>query len=323
MPRALITGIGGFVGPYLAVHLRSLGIDCVGISQGASAIGHPVGPGNIPLHDIDLRDRASLRELVLREKPGLVFHLAAMSHVSTSRTDPETTFDTNVTGTFNLLESVRRMSFPCRVLFVSTGNLYGDIDSPEGGFSESDAVRPGSPYASSKLMGEQLARSYYDDYAVEVVIARPFNHTGPGQAPSFACPEFARAIATGVANRTPVHLRTGPLEPRRDISDVRDVVRAYSLLAERGKPGEVYNVCSGSMVRMADVVSRLAEIAQIAVTTELDPTKVRKREIMHSGGNPAKIRRDLGWIPEIPLERTLGDLLKYWIDRLSQAGAAH
>lgn len=322
MPRALITGIGGFVGPYLAVHLRSLGIDCVGLSQGGSADGHPVGLGNVPVHNIDLRDRAILREFVLREKPGLVFHLAAMSHVPTSLADPETTFDTNVAGTFNLLEAVRRMSLPCRVLFVSTGNLYGDIDSPDEGFSESSAVRPGSPYASSKLMGEQLARSYYEDFAVEVVIARPFNHTGPGQAPSFACPEFARAIAAGIVSRTPVHLRTGPLEPLRDIGDVRDVVRAYALLAQRGKPGEVYNVCSGAMVPMADVVARLAEIARIPVTTELDPAKVRKREIMHSGGNPAKIRYDLGWVPAIPLERTLEDLLEYWIERLSHAGPA-
>ncbi len=323
MPRALITGIAGFVGPYLAAHLGSLGIDSVGISQGTSTPRLPVSLGNIPVHDIDIRDRATLRQFVLREKPELVFHLAAMSHVPTSRTDPEATFDTNVTGTFNLLEAVRRLPSPCRVLFVSTGNLYGDIDSPNEGFSECDPVHPGSPYASSKLIGEQLARSCYEDFGVEVVIARPFNHTGAGQAPSFACPEFARAIAAGVVSHTAVHLRTGPLEPRRDISDVRDVVRAYALLAERGKPGEVYNVCSGSMVRMADIVARLAELARISVTTDLDPAKLRKREIMHSGGNPSRIRRDLGWIPDIPLERTLADLLEYWIGRLSQTGPTH
>jgi GDP-4-dehydro-6-deoxy-D-mannose reductase len=322
LPRALITGIGGFVGPYLAAHLHSLGIDCVGVSQGTTAGRHPIPLDNVPVHDVDLRNRASLREFVLREKPELVFHLAAVSHVPTSRADPETTFDTNVAGTFNLLEAVRRMSSPCRVLFVSTGNLYGNIDSPDEGFSESAAVHPGSPYASSKLMGEQLARSSYEDFAVDVVIARPFNHTGPGQAPSFACPEFARAIAAGIISRTPVRLRTGPLEPRRDISDVRDVVRAYALLAQHGKPGEVYNVCSGSMVRMADIVARLAALAGIPVTTELDPAKVRKREIMRSGGNPAKIRRDPGWRPEIPLEQTLQDLLTYWTDQLSHAASA-
>jgi GDP-4-dehydro-6-deoxy-D-mannose reductase len=322
LPRALITGIGGFVGPYLATHLRSLGIDCVGVSQSPSPGGHPIGLGNVPVHDIDVRDRAALRELILREKPALVFHLAAMSHVPTSRANPEATFDTNVVGTFNLLEAVRQMSSPCRVLFVSTGNLYGDIDSPDQGFSESDAVRPSSPYACSKLIGEQLARSYCEDFAIEVVIARPFNHTGPGQAPTFACPEFARAIAEGVVTHAPVHLRTGPLEPRRDISDVRDVVRAYALLAERGRPGEVYNVCSGSMVPMASIVARLAEMARVPVSTELDPAKVRIREIVYSGGNPAKLRRDLGWIPEIPLDRTLADLLAYWIDRLSHAAPA-
>lgn len=321
MPRALITGVAGFVGPYLVAHLQSLGIDCAGISQGAST-DHPISIQSIPVHKIDLRDRTTLWEFVSREKPDLVFHLAALSHVPTSRTAPETTFDTNVAGTFNLLEAVRRSSYPSRVLFVSTGNLYGDIDSPDEGFSESSPANPGSPYASSKLMGEQLARSYHEDFAVEVVTARPFNHTGPGQAPSFACPEFARAIAAGVVNGAPVHMRTGPLEPRRDISDVRDVVRAYFLLAARGKPGEVYNVCSGSMVRMADIVARLAEFAGIPVTTELDPAKARKREIMHSGGNSAKIRADLGWVPAIPLERTLEDLLAYWIDRLSRTGLA-
>ncbi|MFP5228301.1 MAG: GDP-mannose 4,6-dehydratase [Acidobacteriota bacterium] len=322
MPRALITGIGGFVGPYLAALLHSHAIDCVGISQKTQAHDHPVGLVDTPVHEIDLRDRGGVEELVAREKPDLVFHLAAMSHVATSRTDPVTTFDTNVGGTLNLLEAVRRRNSGCRVLFVSTGNMYGDIESPNEGFSESDPVHPGSPYASSKFIGEQLARCYYEDFGVEVVIARPFNHTGPGQSPSFACPEFARAIAEGVVHRTGIHLRTGPLEPHRDISDVRDVVRAYALLAERGKPGEVYNVCSGSMVQMESIVARLAAIAGVSVTTELDPAKLRRREILYSGGNPARIRSDLGWAPRISLERTLTDLLEYWVDRLSRADKA-
>lgn len=315
MPRALITGISGFVGPYLAAHLRSQDIECVGISRKATDPKHPVSLAGVRIDDIDVRDRAALRKVLEAEEPDLVFHLAAISHVPTSRANPELVFDVNVTGTFNLLEGLRQIGSRSRIVLVSTGNLYGEIDSGEEGFREDDPLQPTSPYATSKLIVEQIARSFVDDFGLAVVIARPFNHTGPGQPPSFACPEFARCIAEAlIAGESTVQMKTGRLEPLRDISDVRDVVRAYALLAERGVAGEAYNVCSGSMVSMSEVIDILADLAHVMVTTQLDPHRIRAREIMRSGGNCSKIRRELGWSPGIPLRDTLQTLLNYWVD---------
>lgn len=321
MPRALITGISGFVGPYLAAHLRSQDIECVGISRKATDPKHPVSLAGVRIDDIDVRDRAALRKVLEAEEPDLVFHLAAISHVPTSRANPELVFDVNVTGTFNLLEGLRQIESRSRIVLVSTGNLYGEIDSGEKGFREDDPLQPTSPYATSKLIVEQIARSFVDDFGLAIMIARPFNHTGPGQPPSFACPEFARCIAEAlIAGESTVHMKTGRLEPLRDISDVRDVVRAYALLAERGVAGEAYNVCSGSMVSMSEVIDTLADLAHVMVTTQLDPHRVRAREIMRSGGNCSKIRRELGWSPEIPLRDTLQTLLNYWVDHPRSGG---
>jgi GDP-4-dehydro-6-deoxy-D-mannose reductase len=150
------------------------------------------------------------------------------------------------------------------------------------------------------------------DFGLEIVIARPFNHTGPGQAPSFVASEFAKAIAEGKVKGGPVHMETGHLEPRRDLSDVRDVVRAYALLAEGGVSGKVYNVCSGSTISMGEILGILSELAGVAVTTHLDPSKLRAREILRSGGNNSKIYATLGWQPQISLVDTLRDLLDFW-----------
>jgi GDP-4-dehydro-6-deoxy-D-mannose reductase len=320
LPRALITGITGFVGPWLAAHLRSQGFECVGLAREPASPGHPVSLANVRIHGIDIRDRAAVREAVAAEAPHSIFHLAAISHVPTAAKNPELAFDVNVGGTFNLFESVRELGLPARIVVVSTGHLYGNIDSGEFGFSEESPVHAESFYGTTKLAGEQLAQAYVRDFGLQIVLARPFNHTGPGQPPTFACPEFARAIASGVVHGGPVHMMTGPLEPLRDLSDVRDVVRAYAMLAERGAAGEIYNVSSGSMISMAEVVRTLADLGGVEVTTELDPAKIRAREIMRSGGNCAKIRRELGWSPQIPLAATLRDLLDDSIQRERAAG---
>jgi GDP-4-dehydro-6-deoxy-D-mannose reductase len=322
LPRALITGITGFVGPWLAAHLRSLGWDCAGIGRDSESPHHPAPLAGVRLHSIDIRDRAAVRAVIAAESPRWIFHLAAVSHIPAAAQDPGLAYDVNVGGTFNVLESVRALSLPARIVFVSTGHLYGNIDSGEFGFTEDSPLHAASFYGSTKLIGEQLALAYVRDFGLEIVIARPFNHTGPGQPPVFACPEFARAIAAGVVRGAPVHMKTGRLEPLRDISDVRDVVRAYALLAERGATGQAYNVCSGDRVSMAEVIRILAALAGVEVTTELDPAKTRAREIMRSGGNCEKIRRHLGWSPQIPLLTTLRDLLDDSIQRERAARAA-
>ena len=319
MATALITGITGFAGRYLAAHLGAQDIRCVGMARGGSPIAHPISLDGIPVHDVDIRNRTAVREVLRVEQPDFVFHLAAVTHVPSTRANPELTFEVNVGGTFNLLESIRQLALPARVVLVSSGNLYGNIDSGEGGFTETDAVRATSPYASAKLMSEQLAHSYADDFGLPIVIARPFNHTGPGQPPSFVCAEFARAIGAAIVRGGPVHIRTGSLEPRRDFSDVRDIVRAYTMLAQNGNPGETYNVCSGSTVAIGEIVRILGEAGMVQVTTEIDSSRLRQREILRSGGNCTKIRHELGWIPEIPITKTLQDLLGFWVEQARSA----
>ncbi len=322
MPRAFITGVSGFAGPYLAACLRHRGFDVAGLSSGAKKREHPISLQGVRVHKLDIRDRVGLRTVLDAEKPDFVFHLAALSHVPTSLDHPDATFDVNVTGTLNLLEAVRLINKIARVVFVSSGNVYGHVDSGETGFTEISPVCSTSPYACSKIMGEQLVRSYVEDFGLQIVIARPFNHTGAGQSASFAVSGFALQIAAGVLKGGPVHLQTGRLDPRRDISDVRDVVRAYALLGERGIPGQIYNVCSGTMRQMSEVVATLADLARIPVTAELDPSTIREREIMRSGGDFAKIRDELGWAPTIPFRTTAKELLEYWVERCS-ASSGH
>ena len=322
MARAIITGMKGFVGPYLAAHLREKGIEPVGISRGELLVPHPLSLDGIRIHDVDVRDRESIKKIIADESPEFLFHLAAISHVPTSRANPELTYDVNVGGTLNILEAIRLMDRRPRVLFVSTGNLYGDQDSGESGFNESSPLHTVNPYATSKLIGEELARSYANEYGMEVVIARPFNHTGPGQAPSFVCSEFARAVAENIVRGVPAHIYTGALEPRRDFTDVRDIVRAYLLLAQKGRAGEIYNVSSGRLIAMHEIIHMLAKVASWKVTTEQDPARMRAREIMRLGGDSSRIRNEIGWKPEIPLETTLRDLLDYWIGHYRSEAAA-
>jgi GDP-4-dehydro-6-deoxy-D-mannose reductase len=314
MRRAIITGLKGFVGPYLAAELRSNAIEPVGVSLGDWQVPHPVATEGLRIHEVDIRDREALRKIIADEQPELIFHLAAISHVPTSRANPALTYDVNVGGTLNVLEAVRLADRRPRVLIVSTGNLYGDHDSGEAGFNETSPVQAKSPYAASKLIGEELALSYAEEYEVEAVIARPFNHTGPGQAASFVSSEFARGVAECLVQGKPLHIKTGALEPRRDLSDVRDVVRGYVLLAEKGRPGEIYNVSSGRLTAMGDLIRLLSQLAHQEVTTERDPGRTRVREIMRLGGDSSKLRAELGWKPQIPLETTMRDLLDYWVE---------
>lgn len=318
MTRALIVGITGFVGPYLARHLRDEGVECIGSATEPLRNAVPELLEGIRLCCMDVRDRSAVRSLLLAERPDWIFHLAAISHVPTSFAKPDLTFDVNVGGLFNVLDVLRQLDHRPRLLFTSSGSVYGQIDSGTTGFSEGSPAQPSSPYATSKLIGEQLVRSFALDFGVQAVIARPFNHTGPGQGPSFACSGFAQSIAAGMVAGRPVKMHTGPLEPLRDISDVRDVVDAYYRLIQQGCLGEIYNVCSGRMVSMQDVISKLAQLGCVTVTTELDPAKVRSREVMRSGGDCTKIQREIGWSASVPLERTLADLLDYWVRQLAE-----
>lgn len=295
--RALITGGAGFVGRWLAVHLREQGDEVVAIDQ-----------------ETDVADQAALEPVMVRADPEVVYHLAALTHVGQSWEEPARVLSVNVLGTAGVLAVARRMAVPPTVLVVSSAEVYGIVTPDRLPLSEDSVVAPVTPYAASKAAAEQVALQTWRGFGQPVIVVRPFNHVGPGQAPTFAVSALARRIVEARRSGSG-RLAVGTLSTRRDFTDVRDVVKAYRLLVTRGAPGVVYNVCSGVDVEMAEIAERLRALgAPGGDPLELvtDPALVRPVDVPVLRGDPARIEAATGWKPEICLEDTLRDILAYW-----------
>lgn len=307
--RLLITGVGGFVGRHLAHTLaRETDWELWGWAR------RPVDglPDRLQVAQVDLRDPEAVRQGLARLSPEGIIHLAAQSDVGESWRDPWGTFETNVRGTLNLLEGIRALGLWPRVLIVTSNEVYGLIRPEEVPIREDQPFRPANPYGVSKAAQDWLAALYAAAYAMPVIRARPFNHIGPGQDPRFVVPSFARQIAWIEAGLQEPVLRVGNLEAQRDFTDVRDVVRAYRLLLERGEPGEVYNIGSGRPRAIREVLETLLAMTPARVRVEVDPQRLRPVEIPVSAADIARIRERLGWQPTIPLEQSLRDVLEEW-----------
>ncbi|HET6764890.1 MAG TPA: GDP-mannose 4,6-dehydratase [Longimicrobiaceae bacterium] len=299
--RALVTGAAGFVGSYLVRSLSADGVEVFGGTPEAA----PRGRGEVQWLTLDVTSADSLASVMERARPDVVFHLAAQASVGASLNDAAGTWEVNATGTLRLLAAVGTAA---RVLVVSSAEVYGAVPEAEQPLREARALRPCNPYAASKAAAEMLAIEASLSGRCDAVVARSFNHTGPGQDARFALPSFARQLAAiGRGEGEPV-LRVGNLSARRDFLDVRDVVRAYRVLAERGVGGEVYNVCSGQARSIRSLVDEMVDISATGARVEVDPARVRPLDVPMLCGDPARLH-SLGWTPEIPLERTLADLL--------------
>ncbi len=300
----LVTGAGGFVGRHL-----------VRLLDGASARVHGAGlearPSGLPLegwHALDLCLAESVDAAIAASRPDVIVHLAGQASAGRSFQDPAETFEVNALGTWWLLEAARRHAPRSRVLVIGTGDAYGS--QPEGSrVSEETPLRPVSPYALSKAAADAFA-DLAARRGLDVVRTRSFAHYGPGQAPTFVVPSWARQIATIEAGRADPVLKVGNLEVTRDVSDVRDVVAAYRALIERGRAGAVYNVCRGAGVQLSEVARLLVGASRTAVRIEEDPGRFRPADIGYLVGDPSAFYRDTGLGPEIPLERTLSDVLE-------------
>lgn len=290
--KAVVTGAGGFVGPHLIDHLKQCGDETVAFDLGN-------GP--------DLRDSAGWRATIASEAPEVIYHLAGWSDVGGSWDAPVTTFEVNTMGTISILEAAHQAG-TARVVLISSADLYGTVDVATLPITEDHPVRPRSPYGASKQAAEAAAIQYWRGHGLETVIARPFNHLGPGQSPKFIAPAFAGQIAEAEAGGSP-QLLHGDLSPERDLTDVRDVVRAYRLLADLGKPGEVYNVCRGETVSMQQLLDCLVSKTEVEITRTPDPERFRPVEIPILCGSFDKLRAATGWEPTIPLEDTLASVL--------------
>jgi GDP-4-dehydro-6-deoxy-D-mannose reductase len=298
--RALVTGAGGFVGPVLVEHLEACGDDVTGVD-------HHTGP--------DLLDRPGWHRLLGDLVPDAVYHLGGWSDVGASWQEPVRTFRVNAEGTLHVLEAARAAGAG-RVLVISSADVYGTCAPQDLPLTERQPVDPRSPYGASKVAAEVLARRAWRGDGLETVIARPFNHIGPGQSPSFVAPALAQRIAEAEAAGGGT-VRHGDLSPRRDLTDVRDVVRAYRLLVEQGEPGEVYNVCSGRDLAMTELLEHLVSHSTAAITTEVDPDLLRPVDLPVLRGSYTRLHERTGWAPEIDIGRTLADILDHARRRVS------
>ena len=292
--KALITGARGFAGRHLAAHLAKQHVEVVDLDL----------EGPTPL---DITDREAVIARVAREQPDFLYHLAARSHVGQSWDDGEVLTRVNVEGTRHVLDACTRANVG-RVLVVGSAEQYGAVEPDDLPVRETTPLHPLTPYGASKVAAEAAALDAYHDHGLEVVCVRAFNHTGPGQPPTFLVPGLAARIAAAEHDGAD-EITLGNMDPVRDFSDVRDVVRAYALLATAGTPGEAYNVCSGRGVRVgdlaADLVARSTRPLRIVGASEL----ARPVDIPILVGDPTKLVDATGWEPEFDLARTLDDVL--------------
>jgi GDP-4-dehydro-6-deoxy-D-mannose reductase len=298
LSRALITGASGFAGRHLAAA-------CV--AGGDQVIAAP------PSSAADLRDADVARRVIAGARPDVVYHLAAQAHVGRSWDDPAETIGGNVAMTLGVLEAVRAEAPQAVVVLVGSGEVYGPPETLPT--TEAAPLRPQNPYAVSKAAGDLLGGLYADAHGLRVIRARAFNHSGPGQEPIYAIANFARQVAAGLnAGDDLVRVVIGNPDTRRDFTDVRDVVRAYRLLAVRAEPG-VFNICSGVAHSARELLEALGRVTGTAVEFEVDPARVRAHEVMEVRGSYDRLRAATGWEPEIALERTLADSVEFWATR--------
>lgn len=305
--RVLVTGAGGFVGPHLVAALVERGAHVRGAGIGAPAAGTSIESWT----EADFADATQTHAALGVAPFDAIVHLAGQSSAARSFEAPEETFRANVTGTWTLLEGLRAHAPEARVLIIGTSEVYGAIE-PGTRAAEDAPFQPLSPYALSKAAAEQVARAYAETHGLDVVRARPFGHTGPGQTTRFVVPSFAQQVAAIEAGRSEPVLRVGNLEVTRDLSDVRDIVQGYCALLEHGRRGDVYNLCRGEGVQLRDVVDRLAGMARVSVRVEVDPARLRPADMPWLVGDASRVARDAGWKVTRALEDTLRDVLEEW-----------
>ena len=312
-PVAFITGIAGFAGSHLAEELLANGW----IVTGSVLKNEPLDNlqaihKQVKLSSLDILDPRRCREVVARVKPDYIFHLAAMASVGQSFGKERFTFDVNLNGTVNMLEAASLHRGLMKFVFVSSADAFGVFSPKNKTLTEKQPLNPISPYGIAKAAAEQTALYYHRQYGLPVVVARPFNHAGPRQADSFVVPAFARQVALIMAGKQKPEMKVGDLTARRDIADVRDIVRGYRLIAERGKLGEVYHLCSGTAVPIQRILKILVDMADRPIKIMTDPDRLRKNDIPVLRGSFDKARKQLGYDTRYSLKETLAETLAFW-----------
>ena len=301
--RILITGDSGFVGQHvMAAWPSALGLMAWGLARNGE--------------EVSILDKAALCAALDDCKPDAVLHLAAQSFVPESFANPGQTLEVNFIGTLRLLESLKATGFKGRMLQVGTADAYGLVPLAEMPIQETRILKPSNPYAVSKAAAEALCYQWSQTETFEVLVARPFNHIGAGQAPLFSISGFAKQLAEMSLGLRPPTLSVGNLEVTRDFTDVQDVVRAYALLLQKGRSSEVYNICSGQEQSLQSMVDRLIKLSGVGAEIEVDSAKFRPAEQARVWGSYEKINKHTGWCPEISMDTSLLDVYHYWERKL-------
>lgn len=314
MARCLVTGAAGFVGPHLRTALAAAGHDVWTTDRAAAAwVQHT---------PCELLDAAGIRDVLAASEPDWVFHLAGLSSVAYSFAHPAEVLHVNLAGACNVFEAVRTVCPRARILVVGSAEEYGAVEPGRQPIRETEPFRPASPYAVSKAAQELLAQQYAASHGLDVVLARSFNHSGPGQSDRFVLPGFARQIALAELGRLAPRLQVGNLEVWRDFLDVRDVVQAYVQLLERGESGTAYNVCRGEAARVGDLLAGLVQRARVGLRTEVDPERWRPSDLPVLQGDPARLQARTGWKPAFTLDAMLDGILDDWRHRVGAEAEA-
>jgi GDP-4-dehydro-6-deoxy-D-mannose reductase len=305
--RVLVTGCSGFVGRYLTDLLVREGYDVWGVDllEAPDFAGEKFSTAN-------LQSRDGVGELLDEVQPRHIVHLAAQSSGARSFKEPHATIRNNVAPALNILEHLRTTSLEARFLSVSSVDVYGVVKEESLPLRETMRPNPNNPYGLSKTMQEQSCTMYASIYGMDVVSTRSFNHTGAGRPDTFVLSSFAKQITEVKLGLRDLQVDVGDIELMRDFSDVRDVCRAYLSLLQKGKRGEIYNVCSGVSFSLRELLEKLAELAGVTVNIRVDESRLRPTNMRDLRGDNSKLKADTGWAPEVPIEETLRSLLDYW-----------
>lgn len=312
--KALITGITGFVGSHLAEFLLARGdIEVYGLERWRSRTENIEAiKDKLNLIECDIRDASSVKKAIEKIRPDQIYHLAAQSFVPTSWSAPAETLTTNIIGELNIFESVRELGINPAILIAGSSEEYGLVHPHELPIKETNPLRPLSPYAVSKVGQDLLGYQYFMSYKLNIIRTRAFNHTGPRRGQVFVSSNFARQIVEIERGLKEKVIEVGNLEAQRDFSDVRDIVRAYYLALEKGKAGEVYNICSGKAYKIRTVLDMLLGMTKVKIEVKIDSKRMRPSDVPILLGDNGYFSTATGWKPEIPFEKTLEDLLSWW-----------
>jgi GDP-4-dehydro-6-deoxy-D-mannose reductase len=304
--KALVTGSLGFVGHYLRGELEHNGYEVIGIDvrEAENTIC------------CDLLDMEQTEKAITPVHPDILIHLAGQADVGRSWRIPQKTVEINVLAAVNLMEAVRAVCPEARMVLVGSSDEYGQLGAAGQNVTEETPVKPMSPYAVSKLAQEQMAQVYARAYGLHICMTRSFNHCGAGQREGFLIPDFASGVARVEKGLQPA-MKVGNLESRRDFTHVRDVVRAYRLIAEGGRPGEIYNVGSGMTHSAQEILDKLCAMALCPIPVERDPARMRPSDTPVICCNHDKLTKDTGWEPQIGLDVILAETLAEWRGKLS------